>query len=65
MKIKYFRETDTLYIELRTVPIGETRDFDDDTIIDVDMDGRICGITLEHASLRAGIPEISYEQTPP
>lgn len=64
MKIRYFPDTDTLYIELRPAAIEETRDFDEDTAIDVDVDGRICAITLEHASIRAGIPEISYEQIP-
>jgi uncharacterized protein YuzE len=28
----------------------------------VDADGRICAITVEHASERAGIPQFSYEQ---
>ena len=62
MKIRYFPDTDTLHIEFRDVPSAETRDFDEDTLVDVDADGRICAITLEHASERAGIPHFSYEQ---
>ena len=62
MKIRYFPDTDTLHIEFRAVPSAETRDFDEDTLVDVDADGRICAITLEHASERAGIPHFSYEQ---
>ena len=62
MKIKYFRDTDTLYIEFRKKPVAETRDLDENTVLDVDADGNICAITVEHASTRAGIPEFSYEQ---
>jgi uncharacterized protein YuzE len=62
MKIKYFSDTDTLYIEFRETPIAETRDFDENTLLDLDSMGDICAITLEHASTRAGIPDFSYEQ---
>jgi uncharacterized protein YuzE len=64
MKIKYFADTDTLYIEFRDVPVSETRDLDENTLLDLDTQGNICAITVEHASTRAGIPEFSYEQIP-
>jgi uncharacterized protein YuzE len=62
MKIRHFEETDTLLIEFRDAPVVETRDLDENTILDVDKDGNICSITIEHASTRAGIPQFSYEQ---
>jgi uncharacterized protein YuzE len=62
MKIKYFQDTDTLYIELRSADIAETRDFDENTLIDVDAAGHICGITVEHAQQRADYPNFSFEQ---
>ena len=62
MKIKYFQDTDTLYIEFRTVEVAETKDLDENTILDLDRNGSICGITIEHASDRADIPKFSYEQ---
>jgi uncharacterized protein YuzE len=62
MKIKYFSDTDTLYIVLRQAEVVETRDLDENTLVDVDADGEICSFTIEHASTRAGIPEFSYEQ---
>jgi uncharacterized protein YuzE len=61
MKIKHYQGTDTLYIELRSVEVAETRDLDEDTLLDLDRDGRICGITIEHASQRADIPDVSFE----
>ena len=62
MKIQYFADTDTLHIEFRDAPVAETRDLDENTLLDVDADGKICAITVEHASERAGIPQFSYEQ---
>ncbi len=62
MKIRYFAETDTLHIEFRNVPVSETRDLDENTLLDIDAEGNIAAITVEHASERTGIPEFSYEQ---
>ena len=62
MKIRYYRETDTLYIEFRPGPVAETRDLDEDTQIDVDAGGQIRAITVEHASARVDLPTVDYEQ---
>lgn len=58
MKIKYFADTDTLYIELREGTVAETRDWDENTVLDVDAGGNICAMTVEHASAHAGAPEV-------
>lgn len=62
MKIRYFQDTDTLYIEFKATEVSETKDLDEDTLLDIDRDGNICGITIEHASKRADIPRFSFEQ---
>jgi uncharacterized protein YuzE len=62
MKIKYFTDTDTLLMEFREAQVAETRDLDENTVLDLDADGNVCAITLEHASKRAGAPEVTYEQ---
>lgn len=62
MRIRYFADTDTLHIEFRDAPVAETRDLDENTLLDLDAAGDICAITVEHASKRAGIPQFSYEQ---
>ncbi len=62
MKVRYFADTDTLLIEFRDTPVAETRDLDENTLLDVDVAGNICSITVEHASRRAGAPQFSYEQ---
>lgn len=62
MKIKYFQDTDSLYIEFRTADVAETKDLDENTLLDLDKQGNICGITIEHAKDRADISHFSYEQ---
>ena len=62
MKVKYFEETDTLYIELKSGEIAETKDLDENTTLDVDHAGNICAITIEHAKDRTDIPQFSFEQ---
>jgi uncharacterized protein YuzE len=61
MKIKYFEDTDTLYIEFQQKAVHETKDLDEDTILDLDEDGNVCAITVEHARERTRIPSFSYE----
>ena len=61
MKAKYFKDTDTLYLVLRdSVPI-ETRDLDEDTLLDYDGEGRVVSITLEHVSSRSESVGVDYE----
>lgn len=62
MRIRYFSDTDTLFIEFRDVPIVETRDMDENILMDLDASGNIGALTIEHASERTGIPQFSYEQ---
>ena len=62
MKIKYFQDTDTLYIEFREAEVAETRDLDEDTLLDLDKEGNISAITVEYAKERADIPHFSFEQ---
>jgi uncharacterized protein YuzE len=62
MKVRYYSDTDTLYIEFREGPIAETRDLDENTLVEYDAAGQLCAMTLEHASDRADLPRFSFEQ---
>lgn len=62
MKVKYFQDSDTLYIEFRAGHIVETRDFDEDALLDLDDRGRVCAMMVEHASQRTNISGCSYEE---
>ena len=61
MKVKYFEDTDTLYIEFRSLDIHESRDLDENTILDLDSEGNICAITFEHASTRTDVQHVTLE----
>ena len=61
MKVQYFEDTDTLYIEFQSQQIAQTRDLDENTLLDLDTDGNVCAITFEHASQRADISRLQVE----
>ena len=61
MKIRYFEDTDTLYIEFRDDSIAESRDLDENTILDMDAEGNVCAITFEHASRRTDVSHLTVE----
>ena len=62
MKIKYFQDTDTLYIEFKQGPISEIKDLNENTLLDLDDKGQVRAITMEHARERADTPTFSFEQ---
>ncbi|HEX7721567.1 MAG TPA: DUF2283 domain-containing protein [Pyrinomonadaceae bacterium] len=49
MKIQYFHGSDTLYIEFKPAEVAESKDLDENIVLDLDQSGNICGITVEHA----------------
>jgi uncharacterized protein YuzE len=61
MKIRYFADTDTLYIEFRAEGIVDTRDLDETTTMDLDAHGNVLALTLEHASERTDINRLVLE----
>lgn len=61
MKVQYFKDTDTIYIEFRESGICESRDLDPDTVLDVDAAGNVCAITFEHASQRTDVRHLVVE----
>ena len=47
MKFKYYPETDTLYIEVKSVPSTESEEILEGIVIDYDEDGNIVGIEID------------------
>jgi uncharacterized protein YuzE len=62
MKVRYFEDTDTLYIELREGVATDTRDIDENTLVDMDAQGDMLAITVEHATQRAELSQFLYER---
>ncbi len=61
MKVSYFEDTDTLYIEFKDSDIAESKDLDENTLLDVDADSNVCAITFEHASERTDVRHLIVE----
>lgn len=62
MKIRYFADTDTLYIQLNDKEIVDTQEINENTILDLDVDGNLVALTLEHARETADILDFSFQQ---
>ncbi|MDA0687808.1 MAG: DUF2283 domain-containing protein [Proteobacteria bacterium] len=58
MKLSYFADTDTLYIEFSDSGAIETRDLDENTLLDLDAAGNIVSLTMEHASKTADVHKL-------
>ncbi len=58
MKMNYYDDTDTLYIEFKESDVVETKDLDENTLLDLDKNGQIISITVEHASQRTDVNKL-------
>lgn len=50
MKLHYYPETDSLYIELKSGPGIEAREIVDGLVVDLDAEGGVVGLDIEGAS---------------
>ncbi len=62
MTIRYFTDTDTLYVELNDNPVAETREINENTLIDLDTNGNLVSLTVEHARGVTDLSEFSLHQ---
>jgi uncharacterized protein YuzE len=62
LNIKYFQDTDTLLVAFTGNDVVETRDLSEKVLLDLDKDGNIVNMTIEHAREKANIDEFSFQQ---
>lgn len=62
MKVRYFSDTDTLPITLSDKRVAETRDLNDNILVELDDDGRLVSMTIEHATQQTDVREFSFQQ---
>ena len=62
MKIKYFADTDTAQVEFSDSEVSETKEINENIYIDLDKDGNLVNMTIEHAKDKAGLHEVSYQE---
>ena len=62
MQIKYFQDTDTLLINFNNKNIAQTKDINENLLVELDEQGDIVSLTLEHAKKNADVFDFSYQQ---
>jgi uncharacterized protein YuzE len=65
MKLHYYPDTDSLYIELSTAPGAETRQIVEGLVVDLDADGNVVGFDIDHASTKFDLSRIETVALPP
>jgi len=62
MNIKYFRSTDTALLVFSDRLVEETREISENIYVDLDKDGNLVSMTIEHAQTTASLPSVSVEE---
>ena len=61
MKVKYFEDTDTALVEFANGEVSETKEISENVYVDLDANGNLVSMTIEHARQNANLPEVAYE----
>lgn len=62
MRVKYFPDTDTAHLEFLDNDVYETREISENIYVDLDKNGNLVNMTIEHAKANAGLREFSYQE---
>ena len=64
MKLNYYEDTDSLYIELKSNPSSDSREVADGLVLDLDSHGNIVGIDIQHASKKLDLTTLETHSLP-
>jgi len=64
MKLNYYAETDSLYIDLSERPSIESKEISDGVVLDYDADGNLVGIDIDNASAKVQLRELILSRLP-
>lgn len=64
MKLEYYPETDSLYIDLAGKPSVESREISTGIVLDYGADGSLVGIDIDHASKKLDLRELTLAKLP-
>jgi len=65
MKVKYFSDTDTLLVNFSDNKIVDTRDLNENVLVELDEVGHVVSMTIEHAKEQTDVAEFSYQLAMP
>ena len=61
MEVKYFQDTDTLLVNFTDREIVETRDLNENILVELDKEGNLVSMTVEHTTEQANIGDFSFQ----
>ena len=64
MKLNYYRDTDSLYIDLASKPSTESREITEGIVLDYDADGNLVSIDIDNASRKVDLREVILSKIP-
>ena len=64
MRLKYYSDTDSLYIELSSRPSADSQEVSDGIVLDYDAEGSIVGIDIDNASAKIDMNEVTLSKLP-
>ena len=64
MKLQYFPETDSLYIDLSSKPSAQSEEVAEGIVLDYDTEGHLVGIDIDNASKKLDLRELTLEHLP-
>jgi len=62
MKVKYFPDTDTALVEFTDNQAAETKEISENIYADLDDQGNLVSMTIEHACVDALLHEFSFQE---
>jgi uncharacterized protein YuzE len=64
MKLNYYPDTDSLYIDLCVEPSVESREVSEGVVLDYDGAGNLVGIDIDNASRKLDLSEVVTSHIP-
>ena len=64
MKLNYYKDTDSLYIDLSSKPSADSREISEGIVLDYDADGNLVGIDIDNASGKIDLHEVILSRIP-
>jgi uncharacterized protein YuzE len=64
MKLNYYADTDSLYIDLSERPSTESREISEGVVLDYDSAGNLVGIDIDNASLKVDLKKLTLSRLP-
>ena len=64
MKLQYYKDTDSLYIDLSENPSAESREVSEGVVLDYDTHGNLVGIDIDNATSKVSLERLVVSSLP-